>query len=153
MLTPSLLGPIDFLAAEVVAGVILIEFVLLGLIIANLAARIVAHRDLVATAQKEGVEAEDLSRNRLLEASTIALVLGSFYYITVQVHGGVIFGTLVLGLFLTDFFEFESRLVEIRTETPIEWPKGSLVASAFAFAYIAYQSLFFIIEPLWSAVV
>ncbi len=152
MITPSLLGPLDVLATEVVGGVIIIEFLLLGLVIVNLAARAVAHRGLVEQARQE-IEAESVSRNRFLEVTNVALVLGAFYYLTVQVHGGVIFTTLVLGLILTDFFEFESRLVEIRTESPIEQPKGAIVASFFVFAYIAYQSLFFIIEPLWSAIV
>jgi len=54
---------------------------------------------------------------------------------------------------LTDFFEYESRLVEARQDLPLERPKGALVASTFVFLYIAYQSLFFVIQPLWELVV
>lgn len=146
----SLLGPIDVLATEVVSGVRLIEFLLLGLVIGNVIARGLAHRDLTKRARED--DAETLSRNRLLEGANIALVLASFYYITVELRPGIVFTTLVLGLFLTDFFEFEARLVEMRTEAPIERPKGSLAASIFVFGYIAYQSLFFLIEPLWSII-
>ncbi|MCU4750777.1 hypothetical protein OB919_02080 [Halobacteria archaeon AArc-curdl1] len=150
MLSPALLGPIDVLGETVVAGVTIIEFVLLALVVVNLIVRAVAHRSYVAAA-KDG--AETLSRNVALDVTNVLIVLGGFYYITVHVHGGVVFTTLALGLLLTDFFEFESRMVELRQEMPLERPKAALVASTFVFLYIAYQSLFFLIQPLWDAVV
>ena len=151
MIAPALLGPIDVLAEEVVSGVTIIEFLLLGLVIVNLAVRWVAHRGYVAAARDDGVDA--LSRSLLLDVTNVLLILGAFYYITVQVHGGVVFTFLVIGLLVADFFEFEARLVEARTEAPLERPKGALFASTLVFAYIAYQSLFFLIQPFWDAVV
>lgn len=151
MLTPALLGPIDILGEEVVSGVTIIEFVLLGLVTVNLAIRGLAHRNLVTTLRENGDE--DVSRSLVLDVSDILIVLGGFYYITVHVHGGIIFTVLAIGLLMTDFFEFESRLVEARTEMPLERPKAALVTSMFAFLYIAYQSLFFIIQPLWDTII
>lgn len=151
MIAPALLGPLDVLGMEVVAGVTIIEFVLLALVVVNLAARAFAHRTYVSTAREEGVDA--MTRSPFLEVTNVLIVLGGFYYITVHLHGGIVFTVLALGLFVTDFFEFEARLVEARTEIPLERPKGALVASSLVFLYIAYQSLFFIIRPLWEAVV
>ncbi len=151
MLSPALLGPIDVLGEEVIAGVAIIEFVLLGLVVVNLLVRALAHRSYVSAAREEGADA--LSRSVALDVTNILIVLGGFYYITIHVHGGVVFTTLAIGLMLTDFFEYESRLVEARQELPLERPKGALVASTFVFLYIAYQSLFFVIQPLWELVV
>lgn len=151
MLPPALFGPIDVLAEEVVGGVTIIEFVLLGLVIVNLVVRALAHRNHVAAARDDGADA--ISRNLALEATNVLIVLGGFYYITVHLHGGVIFTTLALGLLIADFFEFEARLVEARTEVPLERPKGSIFASLLVFAYIAYQSLFFVVAPVWDSIV
>ncbi|MFC4246629.1 hypothetical protein ACFOZ7_06415 [Natribaculum luteum] len=151
MITASLLGPVDILAQEVVSGVAIIEFVLLGLVIINLAARMIAHRGYVNAAREDG--ADGVSRSLFLEATDVLIVLGGFYYATVHLHGGVVFATLAVGMFITDFFEFEARLVEARKDAPLERPKAALFASALVFLYIAYQSLFFIIKPLWDAVI
>ncbi|WP_255169795.1 DUF7313 family protein [Natrononativus amylolyticus] len=151
MITPAVLGPLGVLGTEVVGGVTIIEFVLLGLVVANLLARAIAHRTYVATAREDGADA--VTRSLFLEVTNVLIVLGGFFYITVHLHGGVIFTVLALGLLVTDFFEFEARLVEARTEIPLERPKGALVASSLVFLYIAYQSLFFIIRPLWELVV
>lgn len=151
MIAPALLGPLDVLATEVVGGVTIIEFILLGLVVVNLAARAFAHQTYVRTAREEGVDA--MTRSPFLEVMNVLIVLGGFYYITVHLHGGIVFTVLALGLLVTDFFEFEARVVEARTEIPLERPKGALVASSLVFLYIAYQSLFFIIRPLWEAVV
>ncbi|MFC4988174.1 MULTISPECIES: DUF7313 family protein [Saliphagus] len=151
MITSSLFGPIDVLAQEVVSGVAAIEFVLLVVVVANLAIRALAYRDYASAAREGGAEA--ITRSTALDATNVALVLGSFYYITVHLHGGVVLTTLVLALVIADVFEFEARLVEARTERPIERPNGALFASALVFAYIAYQSLFFIVSPVWDAIV
>ncbi|GAB3030618.1 DUF7313 family protein [Natronobiforma cellulositropha] len=151
MITPALLGPIDVLAEEVVSGVTIIEFILLGLVIVNLAIRWVAHRNLVIAARNGGVDA--ISRSLALDVTNLLMILGAFYYITVHVHGGVVFTFLVIGLLVADFFEFEARLVEARTEVPLERPKGALFASTLVFIYIAYQSLFFLVQPFWELVV
>ncbi|MFP9191797.1 DUF7313 family protein [Natronosalvus vescus] len=151
MLSPALFGPVDVLGEEVVASVTLIEFVLLGLVVVNLLVRALTHRSHVAAVREDGADA--LSRSLALEVTNVLIVLGGFYYITVHVHGGVVFTTLAIGLLVADFFEFEARLVEARQEMPLERPKAALFASTFVFLYIAYQSLFFLIRPLWETIV
>ncbi|WP_312909332.1 DUF7313 family protein [Natronosalvus caseinilyticus] len=150
MLSPALLGPIDVLAEEVVGGVMLIEFVLLGLVVANLFVRVLAHHRTVSAAQDDGPEA--VSRPVILDVSSFLIVLGGFYYLTVDLHPGVIFTSLAITLLIADFFEFEARLVEARQELPLERPKAAMTASAVALAYIAYQSLFFLLDPFWDSV-
>jgi hypothetical protein len=144
MVEPVLFGPVDNLLAPV------IEWVVLALVLANFATRAIAHRTHVQQAQ-EGADA--ISRHPAHQAVTILLLIVSFYFATVDYNGGIVLSTLVVGMVLTDFFEFESRRVEARTDREIERPKGSLVASLLVAVYAGYQSLFFLIEPLWGAVV
>jgi hypothetical protein len=151
MIAATLLGPVDVLAEEATGGVLLIEFVLLGLVVVNLGIRALAYRRYESTAREEGADA--VSRNPILELSNVSIVLGAFYYATVELHAGIVFTVLVLGMFVTDFFEFEARLVEARTDVPLERPDGVLFASLLVFTYIAYQSLFFLVKPLWDAIV
>jgi hypothetical protein len=144
MVDPVLFGPIDDLLAPV------IEWVVLALVVANLVTRAVAHRTHVRQA-REGAEA--ISRHPAHQAVTVLLVVASFYFATVDYNGGMVLSTLVLGMVITDFFEFEARKVEARTNEEIGRPKGSLAASLLVAAYAGYLSLFFLIEPLWQAVV
>jgi hypothetical protein len=141
----SLFGPVD----AILHG--RIEYVLLVLVLANVAARAIAHRSTVSQAEQE--DAEDVSRHPALVATHVLLVLSVFYYTTVHYHSGVVLSVLVLGMVLCDFFEFEARKVEIRNELPIERPKSAMVSSLFVLAYAAYISLFFVIQPYWSQVV
>jgi hypothetical protein len=144
MVEPALFGPIDSLLAPVM------EWVVLALIVANLLTRGIAHRSHVRQAE-EGAEA--VSRHPAHQVVTVLLVVASFYFATVDYNGGMVLSTLVLGMVITDFFEFEARKVEARQDRPIERPKGSLVASLLVAAYAGYLSLFFLVEPLWQAVV
>lgn len=144
MVEPVLFGPIDNLLAPV------IEWVVLVLVLANLVTRGIAHRTHVQQA-KEGADA--ISRHPAHQTVTILLLVVSFYFVTVDYNGGMVLSTLVVGMVITDFFEFESRRVEARTDREIERPKGSLVASLLVAVYAGYQSLFFLIEPLWQSVV
>lgn len=152
MIPSTLFGPVDVLAREAVGDVLIVEFLLLGLAVVNMAARLTAHHSYVSAA-REGEDDEAISRSLFLEVTTVLLVFGAFYYTTVALHAGIVFSMLVLGLFLSDFFEFEARLVEARTETDLERPKSAIVASMFVLAYIAYKSLFFLIRPLWESIV
>jgi hypothetical protein len=43
--------------------------------------------------------------------------------------------------------------VEARRQIEVERPKGAIAASMLALLYIAYQTLFFVIAPVWNAVV
>mgnify|MGYP000412781659 CR=1 FL=1 len=140
----SLFGPIDLLAPY-------IEFVLLGLLVVNMAVRGWEHSQHVSQAEEGGADA--IEQNSLRVATDFLLVLGAFYYVTVHHHGGLIFSVLVLGLFITDLFEFEARKVEARRGIEIEAPKGAIAASFLALLYIAFQSVFFLVAPVWNAVV
>jgi hypothetical protein len=140
----TLLGPVDQLEPY-------IELLILGLVVVNLGARFLAHRRHVKQAEEGGEAA--LSHHPLLVFSNVLLVLASFYYTTVHPHGGTVMSTLVVGTMLTDIFEFESRKVEARNDMELERPKGALFASTLVFMYAFYQGAFFIVKPIWSAVV
>ncbi|MFC4449691.1 DUF7313 family protein [Halorussus aquaticus] len=142
----SLLGPIDALFADV------IEYVVFALVLVNMGTRWWAYRDYRKQARSDEYD-EELDRNVLHEVSNVVLVLGSFYLLTLHHHAGIVLSTLVLGLFLTDFFEFEAKEVELRQDERLSSPKGSMTASFVVFLYAGYISLFYIIEPLWNSVV
>jgi hypothetical protein len=141
----SLFGPVDTLLAPV------IEYLLLGLLVVNMVGRGIEYSQHVSQAADGGADA--ITRNALRVGTSFLLIVGSFYYLTVHHHGGMVFSVLVLGLFLTDLFEFESRKVEARRGIDIERPKGAIAASFLALLYIGYQSLFFLVAPFWNAVV
>lgn len=144
MVEPVLFGPVDGLLAPVV------EYVVLILVLINLVTRFLAHQK---HARQADNGAEALQRHWLHETSNILLLLGSFYYLTVDHHSGLVLSVLVIGTILADFFEFEARNVEVRNDFPLETPKGAIVASLLATAYAAYVSLFWIIAPVWELVV
>lgn len=144
MVEPAIFGPIDAILAPVA------EYVVLLLVIANLVTRGLAYRRHRDQAE-DGAEA--VSRYGVHEASNVLLLLVSFYYLTLHHHSGMVLSMLVVGTVLTDFFEFEARLVEARQGMPIEAPKGAIVGSLIALTYAAYLALFFVIEPVWSAIV
>jgi hypothetical protein len=153
MVTVNLFGPVDNLLGGELGlgeGVLVIEAVLLGLVVVNLLTRNVAHRAHVDQAT-DGAEA--VSRYLPHEVSNVLLVLATLYYTTLAHHAGVVMSMFVLGLFITDFFEFEARKVEARREIPLERPKGAIVASSLVLFYAAYQVLFFLVKgPLSSLV-
>lgn len=145
MPTVTLFGPVDSLVGDN------IEYVLLGVIVLNMVTRVLAHRTHVDQANDGGAEA--LSRFIPHVATNVLLVLGAFYYLTLEQHAGMVTAILVLGLFITDFFEFEARKVEARRDVDIDLPNGAIAASLLTFGYIAYQSLFFLLAPAWNAVI
>ncbi|KAB1189086.1 MULTISPECIES: hypothetical protein [Haloferax] len=140
------LVPLDQLAA--VEPVI--PFAILALVLANFATRFLAHRSHVKQAE-DG--ADELSRYLPHSITSGGLVLVSFVFLLFEPHGGMVMSVLVVGMFLTDFFEFESRNVEARNDRPLERPNGALTAAVFVLLYAAYQSLFFLIEGAWNVVV
>ncbi len=140
----NLFGPVDTVLGPY------IEEVLLVLLVANMAARALEYRQITSQA-KDGADA--ITRNAGRVATNVLLVVGAFYYMTLHAHGGLVFSVLVLGIFVADLFEFEARKVEARRELPIERPKGALAASMLALMYIAYQTLFFLVKPVWSGLV
>lgn len=138
----SMLGPIDALEP-------VIEYLILGVVVLNLATRNFQHRR-HQQAVAEG--AEHLSRHPAHVTSNVAMVLASLYFLSVDYHGGVVMTVLVLGLVITDFFEFEARQVEARNGRALDTPKAALVISGLVFVYAFYLSLFFVIEPVWEAI-
>jgi hypothetical protein len=127
-----------------------IEYVVLALVVANILTRKVASD---AHRRQARDDEADLSRHRLHSFTTWGLLLASLYYTTLHHHGGIVLTMLVFGVFLADFFEFESRKVEIREGHALERPKSAIVLSLVALLYASYQSLFFLIKPLWTSVV
>ncbi|WP_380674636.1 DUF7313 family protein [Salinigranum sp. GCM10025319] len=146
--------PLQFLVPldPLVAAESVIPFVVLALVVANMATRLLAHRAHVRQAE-EGDNDELLSRYTPHSVTTVLLVLASFAFLIVAPHGGMVMTVLVLGVFLADFFEFESRRVEARNEMEMERPKAAVTASLVALLYAGFQSLFFIVEPIWTTIV
>jgi hypothetical protein len=129
-----------------------IPFVVLALVLANMVTRLVAHSKHVEQA-KDAADDSAITRYTPHTVTTVLLVLASFAFLVVAPHGGMVMSVLVLGVFIADFFEFESRKVEARNEMEMERPKAAVTASIVALLYASYQTLFFLVEPLWSAVV
>jgi hypothetical protein len=146
--------PLQFLVPldPLVAAESVIPFVVLALVLANMVTRLLAHRTHVEQA-KDAEDDSEVSRYLPHSVTTVLLVLASFAFLVVAPHGGMVMSVLVLGVFLADFFEFESRKVEARNEMKMERPKAALTASLVALLYAAFQSLFFIVEPVWTAIV
>ncbi|MFC7045183.1 hypothetical protein ACFQH6_06960 [Halobacteriaceae archaeon GCM10025711] len=128
------------------------EYVLLVLAVSNLLTRKLAFDSYRKQAQESDGD-EGISRNPLHVVTTWGLLLASFYYLTLHHHSGMVISVLALGLFLTDFFEFEARKVEARNDMAIDAPKGSLVASSLVLLYAAYISVFPFVAPLWNDII
>ena len=137
------LGPLEAVAD-------LVPHVVLVLVLANMVTRYLAHRKHVDQAKSDD---EDVSRYAPHTATSILLVLASFAYLIVEPHGGMVMSVLVVGLFLADLFELEARQVEARNEMTVEAPKSALAASVLVLLYAAFQSLFFVIAPVWNSVI
>ncbi|AQL43815.1 hypothetical protein BV210_14370 [Halorientalis sp. IM1011] len=141
----TLFGPLDTILGPHM------EYVLLALAVINIGTRAFTYRRHVKQAEDGGAEA--VSRNPIHAASNVLFVLAAFYYTTLHQHSGIVASALVVGVFITDFFEFEARKVEARRGIDIERPKGAIAASLLALAYIAYLSLFFLVEGLVGRVI
>jgi len=147
-----LFGPLDTIfGSEAPGGVLVIEYVLLVLVLANFGTRLLAHRRHESQYEDDGAEA--ITRHPAHVASNVLLVVTAFFYMTIAHHGGMVMSVLVLGAVITDFFEFESRKVEARRDIPLERPKGAIVAVVLLAMYASYQALFWIIKSPWEAVV
>lgn len=139
----SLFGPIDTYVAPVLI------YVLLVLVVLNMAGRALEYNRLVDQAD-DG--AERLSRNPLRVATNFLLVIGAFYLLTVERHAGIVVSLLVVGMFISDLFEFESRQVEARQGWELERPWSSIGASTLVLAYVVYQ-IFDRLAPFWEVVI
>ncbi|MGQ4555775.1 DUF7313 family protein [Halobellus sp. GM3] len=143
------LVPLD--ALEALAPVL--PFAIFALALGNLVTRLLQHSRHRSQADP-GDDDEALRRWLPHTATTLGLVLASFLFMIVEPHGGMVMSVLALTVFISDFFEFESRRVEARSKSKaLERPTAAIGASVFALLYAGYQSLFFLIEPLWNSVI
>ena len=147
--------PLQFLvpigALEGVAPIL--PFVILAFAVANMVTRILQHgrHELQA---RDGDDDEALTRWFPHTLTTLGLVFSSLAFLIVEPHGGMVMSVLALTVFVSDFFEYESRRVEARSKSKdLQRPIAAIGASVFALLYASYQSLFFVIEPLWNAVI
>ncbi|MFC6787495.1 DUF7313 family protein [Halobaculum halobium] len=147
-------SPLEFLvplgALESVADVL--PFAILAVVLVNVVTRLLAQRSYVQAAA-DGDDDEAMSRYLPHETANVLLVVLSFAFMIVEPHGGMVLSILVIGMVISDFFEYESRRVEARNNLEIDRPNSALVASVLVIAYAGYQALFFVIQPLWSAIV
>ncbi|WP_459195010.1 DUF7313 family protein [Halosimplex sp. J119] len=142
MVAYELFGPIDAaLGGHITESILVIEAVLLGLVVLNIAARALAHRRHLS--QAESGDADALTRHPFHILTNVALVLGTFYYMTVHHHAGMVASTIAIFVLLTDIFEFESRKVEVRREIEVERPKAAIGASLVALLYVGYVTFFY----------
>ena len=144
----SLFGPVDAVLGS--GDPPLIVYVLVVLALLNVVTRAISHRSNVKQA-RDGADA--IEQHPAHIATTILLILGSFYLGTVELHSGMVLSVLVVGMFVTDFFELEARRVEARNDRAIGRPNGAIAASVLVVLYAAYLSVFFVVAPLWNAIV
>lgn len=128
-----------------------IPFIVLALAIANVITRFLAHRSHVSQADEHG--AEGIERHSLHTLTTFALVLTTFAYILVDIQVGVGLAVFAVTTFVADFFEFESRLVEARTDRPLEAPKAAIGASLFVVVYAGFITLVTLFGSFWGSVI
>ena len=144
--------PLEFLvpleALEAVAGVL--PYVVLVLVLANLVTRQLAHRTHKREADDDDAE---LSLYTPHVAVSALLVVASFLYMVFYPHGGMVMSVLVVGMVVSDFFEFEARQVEVRNGLPLEAPKSAIAASFVVLLYALFQSLFWVIKGPWEQII
>lgn len=142
MVAYELFGPVDaVLDSHLTGEVLVIEVILLGLVVLNIAARALAHRRHLS--QAEDGDDDALTRHPFHVATNLGLVLGSFYYLTIHLHAGMVSAVIAIFVLLTDLFEFESRKVEARRDIDLERPKAAIGASIVALLYVGYVTFFY----------
>ena len=127
----------------------MLPIAILTLAVGNVITRLLSHR-----AQRQQVEnagAEELSRYPPHVFSTTGLVILGLLFTIYRPTSGMILMVPVIGVFITDFFEFESREVEARNEMTFERPKAGIAVSLLVLVYAAYYSLPFLYEPVLDA--
>lgn len=146
------MNPLEFLvpldALEAVAGVL--PYVVLALVLANLVTRHLAHRKHKQAYRDDAAELDHYTPHVLV---SMLLIVASFLFMIVHPHGGMVMSVLIVGMVVSDFFEFEARQVELRNGLPLEAPKSAIVASFVVLLYALFQSLFWIIKGPWEQVI
>lgn len=145
--------PLEFLvpigALESVAWAL--PYAILALVLTTFLTRHQAHKRHKQAADDEGAEA--LERFTSHVVVSVLLIVACFLFMVVHPHGGMVISVLVLGMVVSDFFEFEARIVEARNDMALEAPKSAIVASLVALLYALYQALFWVIKEPWEAVI
>lgn len=144
----ELFGPVDaVLGSTVVGDVLVVEILLVALVLANMAARARAHFSHVSQVERARTD-DDLEPDAAISRdlghvlTNLLLVLGAFYYTTLSYHAGMVASVLVIGLLITDIFEFESRKVEARRDLDLDPPRAAVAGSVLALVYLVYVTLF-----------
>lgn len=143
----SLFGPVDAVLEPIIGYLVLV------LLLVNVATRLYAHRQAVEVSRDPEADEDDVSHPLIHVAANLLLLLATFYYLTFHHHSGIVLSTLVVGLFLTEYFEFDAELVQVREGRDVESPKASLTAAFVTFLYIAYLTMFVYIKPFWNEIV
>lgn len=141
----SLFGPVDAVLEPIIG------YVVLALLLVNMATRLYMHRRTVKEARDSA--AAEITRPLVHVVTNLLLALATFYYLSLHHHSGIVLSTLVVGVVLTDYFEFDAALVQIREGRAVEAPKASIGAAFVALLYIGYLTLFTYVKPLWDAVI
>jgi hypothetical protein len=126
----------------------LLPIAILTLVVVNLITRLLSHRK-----HKQQVAADDAELDRYpphVFTTTGVVVLGLLFTIY-RPTSGMILMIPVIGLFITDFFEYESREVEARNDMTFEQPKAGIAVSLLVLVYAAYYGLPFLYEPVLDA--
>ena len=135
-------------ALESVSGAL--PYVILALVLVSLVTRHLAYSHYKQSA-RDGADA--LERYTPHYAVSAVLVLACLLYMVIEPHSGMVVSVLVIGTFVADMFEFESRNVEARNNLDIDRPNGAITVSVLAVLYAAYLALFWVIREQWTAIV
>jgi hypothetical protein len=126
----------------------LLPIAILTLAVGNIITRLLSHRK-----HKQQVEdgEEGLDRYAPHEFTTTGLVILGLLFTIHRPTSGMILMLPLIGLFITDFFEFESREVEARNDLEFERPKAGIAISLLVLVYAAYYGLPFLYQPVLDA--
>ena len=122
----------------------IVPIAILVLAVANMGTRLLSHRN-----HRQQVEAgaEELDRYTPHVFTTTGLVVLGMLFTLYRPTSGMILMIPVIGLFITDFFEFESREVEARNDMEFEQPKAAIGVSALVVVFAGYYGLRFLYGP------
>src|SRR6056297_1580627 len=102
----ALFGPVDAVLEPIIGYLILL------LVVANMVTRRSSFRRSVE--ETEAADADAVGPTWVHVAANLLLLLASFYYLTLHEHAGTVLSVLVLGLVVTDYFDFEALRVDAR---------------------------------------
>ena len=126
----------------------LLPVAILTLVVVNLITRLLSHRK---HKQQVAADSEELDRYPPHVFTTTGVVVLGLLFTIYRPTSGMILMVPVIGLFITDFFEYESREVEARNDMTFEQPKAGIAVSLLVLVYAAYYALPFLYEPVLDA--